>query len=194
MWIAAGRADEAETHGREASGRTLSVTVHCLRQKQTSLGGYWGTPAVLSLLPVFLGIAFLSLYPLFCFSSTLPLHSLHYPSIHCSVLFSWLLLAGISISSQPALLRLLLGVRLPRHATRFASLTPYLLVPPSRLGTAGRTPLAFRSGRLSVLLSLFTTTLATPKSRKHTCVTQQHATRRIRAKRIADLETLFHCI
>jgi hypothetical protein len=51
---------------------------------------------------------------------------LHHPSIHYSVLFSWLL-AGISISSQPALLRLLLGVRLsaPRHSLRLHLISWY---------------------------------------------------------------------
>lgn len=104
VWIA-GRADEAETHGREAMAlaaeRTLSVTIHCLRQPQTRLLGN-GRCFVSIALPVFLVVrlpgrlAFLSL---FRFSHTLsPLHCSIHPSIH-SLFCSFLFFAGISISS-----------------------------------------------------------------------------------------------
>jgi hypothetical protein len=177
---------KARTHGREASGRTLSVTIHCLRVRDSSRRGYWGTAAVLSLLPV----------PWYCIPLTIPsLLFLIYIAtpftaspIH-SLFCSLLLVACRLFYFQPAaLLRLLLlGVRTsaPRHSLRFA----YTLSLGTAVSSWNRWSHAACIPGSFCISSLFTTTLATPKSRKHTCVT-----RRIRACASRISKHSFHCI
>lgn len=145
-----------ETPKGLAAERTLSVTTHCLRQQQTRLLGNAGC---------FVSIAVLSWYytpfpthsnlALLCFS-----HTHHYTasSIHCFVLFSWLLLAFYSQPALHSVLLLLLGVRTSaRHATRFASLT-HLISWYRRLFLEPllATSLAFRARLLYSLLLPFT--------------------------------------
>jgi hypothetical protein len=106
------------THGREASGRTLSVTIHCLRQKQTRLLGNGGCFVSIACLLVLHS----SLYTLSSLSNLHCRHSTTASPIH-SLFRSLLLVACRLFYFKPAaLLRLLLGVRLsaPRHSLRFA--------------------------------------------------------------------------
>jgi len=144
----AGRADERRSRDARARSerlsaeRTLSVTTHCLRQQHTRLLGNGGCfVSIACTLPLTLSLSF-SRLSLSVYSHTLlPLYTASPFTVFFYFWSTFQFTPG-----QPACIRLLgVDFRCTRHATRFASLTPYLLVPPSRSWTAGRTSPAFRT-------------------------------------------------
>lgn len=141
--------DEAEMHGREAKALCGANSIRYHPLLETAAYEVTGERRLFCLYclhsaPYTLSFILPSL-TLCIFSYTAA--TSHRLTIYCFLLF----LAYISVHSRPACIRLLgVDFRCPRHATRFASLTPYLLVPPSRSWTAGRTSPAFRTLRVSL--------------------------------------------
>ena len=121
-----------------AAERTLSVTTHCLRQQQTRLLGNAGCFVSIACFLATLSLPFPHTL-LFClFSHThIPLHYPFAVLYFFSSLGYYRLFLFAACTALRSPLSRGSNFRAPRHSLRFAY-TPYLLVPPTVLGTAAR--------------------------------------------------------